>query len=111
MRQFIALLIACSLFVFITSRAPAQEKKDEKAGMGQPSKEDMDKMMKVGMPGPEHQEMMKSAGDWDAECHFMMNGQASPPMKGTMHIEPMFDGRYMLMHYEGVMNMGQGDMP
>jgi hypothetical protein len=68
------------------------------------------KMMEAGMPGPEHQGMAKGAGTYDAEVKFldMKTGQWSPPMKGTMTMEPIFDGRYMMMKYKGEMMMGNG---
>jgi len=70
-------------------------------------------MMKAGMPGPEHAEMAKNAGTWDAEVKFldMASGKWSDPSKGTARFEPIFDGRYMQMTFEGTMTMGGQTMP
>ncbi|MBC8105252.1 MAG: DUF1579 family protein, partial [Anaerolineae bacterium] len=79
----------------------------------QMQKEMEDAMMKMGQPGPEHAEMAKNAGTWDAEVKFldMASGKWSEPTKGTMTMEPIMDGRYVQMTFEGSMVMGGQSMP
>ncbi|CAN5392488.1 hypothetical protein BH09PLA1_BH09PLA1_04030 [soil metagenome] len=116
------LLTLCTLVVFALSATfvIAQHEKDDHKmpAPGSPEaakmqKEMEDKMMQAGMPGPEHKEMMKSAGDWDAQVKFldMATGKWSEPTKGTMHMEPIMDGRYMQMTFEGSMMMNGQTMP
>src|SRR5215213_5553493 len=110
----------CTLFVFAISATfvVAQHDAKKMPAPGTPEAKEMQKqmeqqMMQAGMPGPEHKEMMKNAGDWDAEVKFldMGTGQWSQPTKGTAHFEPIFDGRYMQMTFEGSMSMGGQTMP
>ena len=116
----------CTLFAFALSASlviAQYDKKDDKGGMKMPQpgtpeaaamqKEMEAKMMEAGTPGPEHKEMAKNAGTWDADIKFLdfATGQWSPPMKGTMKMEPVMDGRYMMMAFEGTMEMGGQSMP
>jgi len=113
------LSVTLSLIALGTTRSIAQDKDNKMGGDhgamqgGMDQKAAMDAMMKAGMPGPEHQEMMKSAGTWDAEVKFfdMMKNQWSEPQKGTMKMEPVLDGHYLMMKFEGIMDWGGQKMP
>ena len=78
-----------------------------------PSQEDMMKAMEeMGRVGAEHKKLAESAGTWDADVKFWMDPSAPPQTsKGTMTMEPMWDGRYMKMSFDGEMDMGGQKMP
>jgi hypothetical protein len=78
-----------------------------------PSQEEMMKMMEqMGKVGPEHQKLAESAGTWDADVKFWMDPSApAQTSKGTMKMEPIWDGRYMQMTFDGEMDMGGQKMP
>ncbi len=111
MRKSLIVPAMAVLAMSTLSIAPNRSFADEKMGGGKPNADMMKKMEDAGTPGPEHQEMAKTAGDWTADCQCYMNGQPCASMKGTAHFEPLMDGRFMMLKYDGTMNMGGSDMP
>jgi hypothetical protein len=90
------------------------DKKPGAAGAGgMPSPEEMAKMMEMmGKIGEEHKKLAETAGTWDADVKFWMDPSAPPQSSsGTMKWEPIWDGRYMKMTFEGSMDMGGQKMP
>jgi len=100
-----------------TAGAKSGDKPGDNKGMGgmQMSPEDQKKMaemyMKAAQPGPEHKKLAEMAGDWDANVT-MYEGPQPTKSKGTAHCETIMGGRYLLMKFEGNMQMpGAGSMP
>jgi hypothetical protein len=67
----------------------------------------METMMRYAMPGKNHELLKKYVGDWDIETRTWAKPGDQPMMsKGTQKNQLIFDGRYIMCQFEGMM-MGQ----
>jgi hypothetical protein len=77
--------------------SPAQE-------MSEQDKKMMEMMMKYGTPGEHHELLKKYVGDWDVDIRAWPKPGAEPVIsKGTMRNELLFDGRFLMSRFEGMM--------
>lgn len=72
---------------------------------------EMQKMMemcaKAGQPGEQHTKMKELVGTWDAKTKMWMDPSAPPTEgKGTAKWRSIFDGRYVIVDWEGDSPMG-----
>lgn len=113
MKSYRRILAALVVVLCVSMFAFAQDRKGNDkpaAHAGEPTPEQMQAMMKAGQPGPEHAKLMAQAGVWEAKVQmFGPDGSPQGPLQnGTMTMEPMMDGRFLAMKYEGSMDMGMG---
>src|SRR6476660_1953802 len=66
--------------------------------------DDMKACMAAGTPGKMHEFLTKDAGEWTGKCQMWM-GPSSEPMSNecTSTVEPIMDGRYVMVHMKGEM--------
>lgn len=70
--------------------------------------ENHDAMMKAWQesmtPGPQHKLLAEMVGEWDGEITMWMDPETPPQTyQGTTKYESIFDGRYIVGHYSGIM--------
>lgn len=64
----------------------------------------MEQMMKYGTPGKSHELLNRYVGDWDVDIKtWQQSGAAPMASKGTIQSQLIFDGRYVVSHFEGTM--------
>lgn len=64
----------------------------------------MEQMMKYGTPGKSHELLKRYVGDWDVDIKtWQQSGAAPMASKGTIQSQLIFDGRYVVSHFEGTM--------
>jgi hypothetical protein len=99
--RFLRIFAAVTLIAGLA--APVLASAQEKA-MTPEMKQMMESMQKYGMPGKEHEYLKKYAGDWNVEMKSWEKPGAEPMVsKGTMKGEVIFDGRYLLLHFDSTM--------
>jgi hypothetical protein len=100
--------------ILVTALLVSIARSDDKPASPDKAKQDqmMADYMKMAQPGPEHERLKAFAGDWDADVKtWNPDGSAGAPSKGVMHAKMMLGDRFLVLHYEGQMDMGDGMKP
>lgn len=100
-KLFITLLVVMCMApaLALADHHEAQEGKEEMATEETAADHmaEMEAWMAANQPGPEHEVLQRMVGDWTWTSTSPM-GESS---EGTMHAESIFDGRYVLHHWNG----------
>lgn len=91
----ISRFLVLGIILFISATSLAQD-------------ENQDAMMKAWQesmtPGPQHALLAEMVGEWDGEITMWMDPETPPQTyQATAKYESIFDGRYIVGHYNGMM--------
>ena len=101
MRKYCVMLLALACVAPAVVMADHHESEDAKHDMGDHMAE-MEAWMAANQPGEHHEVLQRMVGEWTYTTTSPM-GEAS---EGTMHAKSIFDGRYVMHHWNGSF-MGQ----
>ncbi len=104
------LAVIAAAIVLVTALATTRVVSEDKP-KGPEMSPEMQKMMemcaKAGQPGEQHNQMKELVGTWDAKTKMWMDPSAPPTEgKGTAKWRSIFDGRYVIVDWEGDSPMG-----
>lgn len=102
--KYLATLVASAT---LSLPSPAQDKEATKKEDKKPAEaEMMAAMMELAKPGENHKLLAGGVGTWDYKVKFWMNPD-NPPVEsaGTSVARTVMDGRYVITHHTGKMQM------
>ena len=102
--KYLATLVASAT---LSLPSPAQDKEATKKEDKKPAEaEMMAAMMELAKPGENHKLLAVGVGTWDYKVKFWMNPD-NPPVEsaGTSVARTVMDGRYVITHHTGKMQM------
>lgn len=103
-------VLAGVLLVAVTAMVTSRVVSDEKGDPPKMSPEEqkmMEAFAKASTPGEHHKHLEKLVGTWSAKSRFWMEPGGEPNEgKAIATWKPLFDGRYVMVNYEGDSPMG-----
>lgn len=99
--MLLAVIALVAVTATMTTRVVSDEK-GEKPKMSPEEQKMMEAWQKACTPGESHKHLQKMVGTWDAKTKFWMQPGAPPEEgTGTAIWESVFDGRYVMLKYDG----------
>jgi hypothetical protein len=93
-----AALVATS---FLQPGGDASQPSGDQPGLPPEMDAQMQAMIDANMPGEEHENLARMVGTWNTVMVATPPGAEPMRSEGTMHVEPLFEGRFYGQHFQG----------